>query len=954
MKILVTLNGILLSTLIGCATITADVEADDNGLGLLGVGMVVGTPAPTATGTNTPAGTATPTPTITPTATATPNTELRAWANDGGDKVSQDDMRLVSAQNVTNAIWNGSSINVSGARQEVVGFNVVLESPTSGRYVQVQTSAFSCGGQTITPEKFKAGYLEIKGLSRLSYEAGYDERHVPIRLRRPWTGEGVGSGGWTDRPDHNKFYPDPLIPINNSTSLLVASNRSQSIWVDLYIPKTTTAGACSTSITILVDSTSIVIPVNLTVHNFTLFDRPSLKTMVYMDERDINRRFIGNADLNSQSEEPRSLAIRDEFFKMAHAHRISLVSDDWGWSAAPTGRPRDAWIPRLDGTLYTSGNGYTGPGEGVGEDLYVIGMYGQWPFAKTQSAVNSGAPAWKSWFDTNYPNVENFFYLIDESADYAQTQTWASWFVPHGLKTFATLNLANAVNNVPDLSIPASWFTTGTAATWETAFNALKAASKKVYFYNGKRPSNGSFATEDDGIALRELAWAQAKFNIDRWFFWSSNYWYNYQGGTGHTPMFSQAMTFGSNTTSNYLGETGWNYSNGDGVLFYPGNDAIYPSDSLGIDGPIASLRLKMWRRGIQDGDYITLARGQDSAATNSLIATMVPKALWEYGVNDPNDPTWVKTDISWSTSPDDWEAARQSLVAIINPGGPTSTPSPTPTRTPTRTPTHTPTVTPTNVPFDLNSYCTVLGWHDFSDATKSLEATGDPAEDGDGIQIVTTKGTSPISGDANQATSGDRPINSTAAQNGLQVGRFNGTSHFLQLANGRDTLKNLSAATFVVVYSADGTTSARSLFEIQGGTGGHRLKLYHEFNPNQWGIDMKRADADSGQNFYSGSGNLPVAQTWYIAVGVIDLSANTVKLWINGTQKINATPTGSGSWSNTDSQENPVIGANSLYDSQLWDGDIGEIGFCSGAMDDTNRNNLETALGTKWGITVQ
>jgi hypothetical protein len=44
---------------------------------------------------------------------------------------------------------------------------------------------------------------------------------------------------------------------------------------------------------------------------------------------------------------------------------------------------------------------------------------------------------------------------------------------------------------------------------------------------------------------------------------------------------------------------------------------------------------------------------------------------LWEYGVSDPEDPTWVLTDISWSIDPDDWEAARTELADIIETGPP-------------------------------------------------------------------------------------------------------------------------------------------------------------------------------------------------------------------------------------------------------------------------------------------
>ena len=111
---------------------------------------------------------------------------------------------------------------------------------------------------------------------------------------------------------------------------------------------------------------------------------------------------------------------------------------------------------------------------------------------------------------------------------------------------------------------------------------------------------------------------------------------------------------------------SGGNYSNGDGVLFYPGSDAAYPERSYGLQGPIASLRMKYWRRGIQDVDYLTLAEKRDAAATKAIIERMVPKVLWEYGVNDPSDPSWVRAPISWSTNPDDWERARKALADII------------------------------------------------------------------------------------------------------------------------------------------------------------------------------------------------------------------------------------------------------------------------------------------------
>jgi hypothetical protein len=263
--------------------------------------------------------------------------------------------------------------------------------------------------------------------------------------------------------------------------------------------------------------------------------------------------------------------------------------------------------------------------------------------------------------------------LVDESTNYAQTQQWASWVANNpgpgrALHSFATINLTDAVTNVPSLDIAASWFTVGSTTTWQLALNQMQADPlKRFYCYNGKRPSNGSFATEDDGVALRELPWAQYKKGVSRWFFWESAYYNDYQSGRGETNVFENAQTFGKDAGADaVLGHTGWNYSNGDGVLFYPGTDTLYPNESYGLEGPIASLRLKHWRRGIQDVDYLALARAINPTRVQQILNERVPKALWDYGVTDPNDPTWVRTDISWSSNPDDWESARAELADLI------------------------------------------------------------------------------------------------------------------------------------------------------------------------------------------------------------------------------------------------------------------------------------------------
>ncbi len=282
--------------------------------------------------------------------------------------------------------------------------------------------------------------------------------------------------------------------------------------------------------------------------------------------------------------------------------------------------------------------------------------------------------AWATWFSQNAPRVDYFLYLIDESSNTAQTETWASWVLNNTgpgrkVKSMATIDLPTAASKCPSLDIPTATLATGIPQQWQPLADRYSADPRKRFWvYNAHRPGTATFATEDDGIALRELAWAQYKKHIERWFFWESTYYNNYQGGTGEVNVFRTAETFGGPPHADTsFGETGWNYTNGEGVLFYPGTDTVYSSDSYGVNGPFASLRLKMWRRGVQDVDYLTLAAASDPAGVRTLVDTLVPKALWDYGVSDPKDPTWVKTDISWPINADAWEKARAKLVTMAS-----------------------------------------------------------------------------------------------------------------------------------------------------------------------------------------------------------------------------------------------------------------------------------------------
>jgi len=608
------------------------------------------------------------------------------WANDGGDKVTRESRRATDPKAVINSVWNGSRVAVFGARNEVVSFNLVLEADGAGASaVKVSISALvGPGGHRIQSrpaapgpdgvfdwrgrpvELFHVGYLPIRGVSVFGYGT-YDERHAPVGMRRKWKGNGKAIGGWNHRPQHDHEYPDIAVPLETVGAFDVPALHSQSIWVDIYIPKDTPAGLYKGRVTVAQHT----VPVELTVRDFALPDQPTAKTMVGVGYAHINNRYMGERFPYKPADIALSRTVRDRHYQLAHRHRLSLVAGDEGNAAWGADAPRPEWVPRLNGTLFTAANSYDGPGVGVGNGVYSIGHYGSWDWkGKGETVMRMKAHAWGTWFATHAPSTDAFLYLVDESDDYQAIERWSRWIdsAPgHGsrLRGMATVPAPEAVAHTPSLDIVVSYYSVG-PKTWKPAVEQLQ-KTRNYWMYNGFRPATGSFATEDDGTSLRALAWTQFKMGIERWFYWESTYYENFHAGEGPTDLFSQAQTFGKQMKFHpEHGLNGWNYSNGDGVLFYPGSDKVFPARDLGLRGPLASLRMKHWRRGLQDAEYLALAAKVDEKKTRAIVARILPKALWEYGRSSESDPTWVRTPVSWSPDPDVWEAARAELADLI------------------------------------------------------------------------------------------------------------------------------------------------------------------------------------------------------------------------------------------------------------------------------------------------
>ena len=97
-------------------------------------------------------------------------------------------------------------------------------------------------------------------------------------------------------------------------------------------------------------------------------------------------------------------------------------------------------------------------------------------------------------------------------------------------------------------------------------------------------------------------------------------------------------------------------FINGDGVLMYPGQDVLHPEEDRGIEGPVSTVQLANLRRGLQDHQYLTLARrlGLEPEVQEALQA-VVPRVFSDAGET-----------VGFAETGEAYEAARLKLGEAI------------------------------------------------------------------------------------------------------------------------------------------------------------------------------------------------------------------------------------------------------------------------------------------------
>jgi len=267
------------------------------------------------------------------------------------------------------------------------------------------------------------------------------------------------------------------------------------------------------------------------------------------------------------------------------------------------------------------------------------------------------ADAWMGFLGRERPGAKTFLYMPDEPGpeQYARIRTLAGNVHSNpgpgrSLPVFVTKHWVAELDDSIDI------WCAGPQSYDIARAEKERARGRSYWTYNGGRPQGPAIVIDAPATEARALAWAAFKHGIDVYFYWNGVHWlHNSQKqGERRQDVWANPITF-DNRGQPHKRDHG--YINGDGVLLYPGEEKVHPDQDRGLAGPVASVQLANLRRGLQDHQYLTLARKMGlTPVVDDALRAVVPRVFSEAGAT-----------VGFAERGDEYEAARLKLATAID-----------------------------------------------------------------------------------------------------------------------------------------------------------------------------------------------------------------------------------------------------------------------------------------------
>lgn len=553
------------------------------------------------------------------------------------------------------------------ARNETIAFQLILRSEDLSRTSQVVVEADS---GDIEMSLYQAHYLQISN-------GGY--RWGPATAVLPYPAA----------------YPDALIPQQQQcgedktrlfdTVQLPPVGKNQSVWVEMYIPDDAAVGLHSLQVSLtamgneqapeIPDPTPRIINLQLTldVVDVTL---PHTTSIDAIGEVYRSYRLEGVGEDRSQ----KSWQHMAQCYQvLAHQHRMVFIERTPDEPQTPEHWQNylAAYAPALNGDLFTTANDYVGTGMNTPVSIWRTPWAQQHdvtvehPVAQDElerythrSRIWTNLVNANDWHDTRY-----FAYVFDEvdgPTKLAESAPERRQYIArvHGdmLRVQQSIDQGSSDRIQGQTRIDLLWTSHSDPVIWlddpeTTLVNRVRlwapnahAANpsflaertemgEQAWFYHSGHPAVGGHSINLPGSDMRSWGVIGARYGLRGQLMWSVNL------GNDDLPFAQPTYKPDDDRV-------------GNGVMVYPG----YQLPRIGFPaapGPIPSMRLKAWHRGLQDAELFYLARTRFPNEAQALITALIPRALGEAVEHGDTAPTWPRDAAPWIQ----W---REDLLALL------------------------------------------------------------------------------------------------------------------------------------------------------------------------------------------------------------------------------------------------------------------------------------------------
>ena len=560
----------------------------------------------------------------------------RLWAVNDGEKVERDDTRHPSA--ARNSAWDGRTVHLFGARNEVVAFQLIVEADDRG------IDALSVRLPALASKADRIVYRAPAG-----DPTDYVDRPIAIFTEHYMLVSSPSHASWVYNwqspaapADPTGWKPVQLVPENaragkGGLPISVHPRQNQAIWIEVYITRARTPGIYRGMIDVGAGGERRSIPIELEVFGFTLPDENSMHAMLFYTSDQAELYHGRNMDA--------------AYNRFAHRHRVELVHA-YDESTLPS-----VW-ERFSGGDFSRARGYEGPGERVGNVIVPRTFYGPGRDFDNRADAWARSDSWMTFLRARLPQAITFLYMPDEPRPPAYPRIVSLAENIHSnpgpgraLPVFVTSR------HVPPLDAAINIWCSGPKGFQLDVVAKERARGREYWFYNGGRPQGGAITIDAPATDARATIWAAFKHDVRVYFYWHSVHWrHNSQKqGERNQNVWANSITF-DNREEGKSSPDDEGYIHGDGVLMYPGEERLHPQEDRGVPGPVGTIQLANFRRGLQDHQYLTLARklGLESEVANALQA-IVPRVFSD-----------AQERVSFPETGDPYERVRLRLARAI------------------------------------------------------------------------------------------------------------------------------------------------------------------------------------------------------------------------------------------------------------------------------------------------